>query len=87
MSCSNESRDEPEETTMSNEQIELDVRGMSCGSCVRHVTEALQGLPGVDAVDVELAAGKARVRHDPRRVTAAQLIAAVEDAGYEVSRA
>jgi copper ion binding protein len=72
---------------MSNEQIELDVRGMTCGNCVRHVTEALRGLPGVDAVDVELAAGKARVRHDPARVTTEQLIAAVEDAGYEASHA
>lgn len=72
---------------MSNEQIELDVRGMTCGHCVKSVSEALRGLPGVDAVDVQLKAGKARVQHDPARVSAEQMIAAVEDAGYEASRA
>lgn len=72
---------------MSNEQIELDVQGMTCGNCVRHVTQALRELPGVDAVDVQLSAGKARVQHDPARVSAEQLIAAVEEAGYEASRA
>jgi hypothetical protein len=27
--------------------IDLQVEGMSCGSCVKHVTQALQPLPGV----------------------------------------
>jgi copper chaperone CopZ len=74
-------------SSQTTETIELDVRGMSCGSCVRHVSEALRGLPGVGEVAVELAAGKARVRHDPGKVSVAQLIAAVEEAGYEASRA
>lgn len=28
--------------------VELDVQGMSCGSCIAKVTDALKGLPGVD---------------------------------------
>lgn len=41
--------------------IELKIKGMSCGSCVSSVTHALQRVPGVDAVDVDLARGIARV--------------------------
>ena len=69
---------------MSNEST-LEVRGMTCNNCVRHVSQALRGLPGVDEVQVDLAAGKARVQHDPGRVSVAELVAAVEGAGYEAS--
>ena len=30
--------------------VDLDVQGMSCGSCIAKVTDALKELPGVDAV-------------------------------------
>jgi copper chaperone CopZ len=33
------------------------VTGMTCGHCVSAVTSELTALPGVDAVDVDLAAG------------------------------
>lgn len=72
---------------MSTEQTTLDVRGMTCNNCVRHVAKALQGLPGVAEVQVDLASGSARVQHEPGAVTVAELIAAVEEAGYEASRA
>lgn len=41
--------------------VELDVQGMTCSSCVKHVTNALQSVPGVSRVDVDLAKGRARV--------------------------
>lgn len=41
--------------------IDLEVQGMSCGSCVRHVTEALRPLPGVSGVEVDLQTGRVRV--------------------------
>lgn len=55
------------------------VSGMTCGNCVRHVTEALKPLVGVDSVEVDLAAGRVIVHG-----TAASpaLIAALDDAGY-----
>ena len=66
---------------METKQTELIVEGMTCQNCVRHVREALQGVAGVEAVEVELPGGRARVRHAPETVLAA-LVAAVEDAGY-----
>ena len=41
--------------------IELNVEGMSCGSCVKHVTEALNTVEGVTKVDVDLQAARVRV--------------------------
>jgi copper chaperone CopZ len=64
--------------------IELDVQGMTCGSCVKHVTQALQAIPGVTQVDVDLANGRARVEGDLQAGGAA-LIAALAHADYPAS--
>jgi len=63
----------------------LNVKGMSCGNCVKHVSEALNELPGVEKVDVRLAEAKAVVSHDPTTAPLASLIAAVSDAGYDAA--
>lgn len=67
-----------------NSSIEttLDVTGMSCGSCVRHVSTALRSLDGVTNVDVRLKEGKVVVSHDPTKTSAVALIAALDKAGY-----
>ena len=61
----------------------LNIEGMSCNHCVKHVTEALNEIPGVTAVQVSLEEKNAAVEHAPE-VTLAQMKAAVEEAGYEV---
>lgn len=60
----------------------LDVTGMRCGACVRHVSTALRGLDSVTDVEVRLKDGKVVVRHDPTRLTVVDLIAALDRAGY-----
>lgn len=59
--------------------IELKVEGMSCGSCVKHVTEALTPLAGVEAVAVDLATGRVRVTG---AVLAGAVLGALDAAGY-----
>lgn len=61
----------------------LDVSGMSCPSCIRHINDALRELDGVEKVVVRMNDGKVLVRHDPQRATANHLIAALREAGYE----
>lgn len=57
---------------------------MTCNGCVRHVEKALRAIPGVTAVEVDLAKGTAKVVHEESaRVPA--LVAAVESAGYETA--
>lgn len=65
------------------ETIELEVRGMTCGSCVDSVTRVLRRVPGVTGVDVDLSLGRARVTTaEGGASTVAALTAALEAAGY-----
>jgi copper chaperone len=67
---------------MSETETSLQVLGMSCASCVRHVGAALQEVRGVSKVDVRLTEGKVQVRHDSQ-TPVESLIEAVVEAGYE----
>ena len=60
------------------------VEGMMCQNCVKHVTRALQGVPGVQDVAVSLEDKRAAVTADAS-VTDAALTAAVTEEGYEVT--
>ena len=62
----------------------LRITGMTCNGCVRHVDKALRAVPGVSAVEVDLAKGAAKVVHEPPAEISA-LVAAVESAGYEAA--
>jgi len=68
---------------MSTKETILDVDGMSCSSCVRHVEQALRKIDGVGAVEVKLQEGKVRVEHDPAKATIARMIEALDEEGYE----
>jgi copper chaperone len=59
----------------------LEVRGMSCPSCVRHINSALGELLGVEKVDVKLRDGIVIVKH-AATLPIKQLIETLEEAGY-----
>lgn len=62
----------------------FDVRGMTCDNCVKHVTQAVQGVAGVSAVKVDLATNSARVEgeFDEQRI-----MEVIEEEGYEAAPA
>jgi P-type Cu+ transporter len=62
------------------QQVELLIGGMTCASCVNRVERSLNRIDGVSAT-VNFATEKAAVRA-PDGVDPAQLVAAVESAGY-----
>jgi Cu+-exporting ATPase len=67
----------------SENNLELAVSGMSCANCARHVTEAIQSVPGVERVSVNLDAQQAIVRWSPdAKPSASAIIQAVQTAGY-----
>lgn len=69
----------------STQQIELNVRGMTCDACALHVTKALQGVAGVLHVEVPgWTSGRATLAAQPD-VDEAALVSAVEQAGYRAS--
>ncbi len=63
------------------EHLELPIAGMTCASCANRVERRLNKLDGVTAT-VNYATEKARVQFDPGAVAAADLVGAVEAAGY-----
>ena len=63
----------------------LKVGGMSCGGCVKSVTQVLQDLPGVARVEVSLEKGCAELDFDDGKLTREELAQAVVDAGFEAS--
>ncbi len=63
---------------------ELKITGMTCQHCVGAVTRALQAVPGVNGVRVDLAEGRAWVEGDPAPEA---LIRAVVNEGYQAETA
>ncbi|AWI89472.1 heavy metal translocating P-type ATPase [Methylobacterium sp. DM1] len=62
------------------------VEGMSCASCIGRVERALLALPGATSASVNLATGRAELRHVTGAVTVDDIEAAVWLAGYEARR-
>jgi copper chaperone len=60
------------------------VKGMTCGHCVSSVKEEVGEVAGVTKVEVDLATGLLTVESDGPLDTA-KIVAAVEEAGYEVA--
>ncbi len=60
------------------------ITGMTCSHCVNAVTEEISKLDGVIGVHVDLAAGTATV-DSHRHIAPAAIVAAVDEAGYEVT--
>jgi len=59
------------------------VTGMTCGHCVRSVTEEVSDIPGVLDVQVDLATGRLTVS-STTPLDASAVRAAVEEAGYQL---
>ncbi|AMO78534.1 copper chaperone [Pseudomonas citronellolis] len=60
------------------------VKGMSCGHCVRAITQAIQARDGAAEVQVDLAGGEVRVAS---RLAAEEVLAAIREEGYEAALA
>jgi len=61
----------------------LRIQGMTCDHCVKHVTQALQAVPGVKQAKVSLEPALAQVEFDAGQASLSQLQEAVSEAGYE----
>ncbi|OAN44280.1 haloacid dehalogenase [Chloroflexus islandicus] len=66
------------------DEITLAITGMTCASCSARVEKALRKTPGVLSAEVNLASEQALVRYAPGMVDRADLVKAVEQAGYGV---
>lgn len=64
--------------------LDLDVEGMTCGTCAARVEKILGRQPGVSSASVNLAAHRAHVAYDPQAVGLSDLQAAVDKIGYRI---
>jgi Cu+-exporting ATPase len=63
--------------------VELTISGMTCANCARHVTEAIQSVPGVQSATVNLDAHQALVRWSSGKVSnIPAIVSSIEAAGY-----
>ena len=60
------------------------VKGMTCGHCVSSVKEEVGEVAGVTSVEVDLASGLLTVDSEGL-IDEAKIVAAVNEAGYEVA--
>lgn len=63
---------------------ELSIEGMMCQNCVKHVTHALESIPGAADIQVSLKDKKATV-NVPENISDDTLKTAISEAGYEVT--
>jgi copper chaperone len=62
----------------------ISVPGIHCDHCKRSIEGALRPLPGVSSAQVDIDARTVTVEADETRVAREQLVAAIEDQGYDV---
>ena len=67
------------------EKTTINVGGMSCDHCVKAVTNAVNTLPGIGSVAVDLCDGTVIVEYDPGATDEANIKAEIEDQGYDVT--
>lgn len=60
--------------------MEIRIDGMSCMHCVRHVSQALQNLPGLTRLEVEIGAARFEL-NDPAAMD--RVKEAIREAGYQ----
>jgi copper ion binding protein len=67
------------------QEVVLSVPDMSCEHCVKTINKALDVIPGVETVSIDLPTKKVYVHYDPGRVMLDRVEAALDDAGYTVA--
>lgn len=67
-----------------SDSVTINIKGMSCASCVQKVENALRVVEGVSSASVNLATSRAAVEYLPG-TKIADMIQAVKDTGYQAS--
>jgi copper chaperone CopZ len=62
-------------------ELVMRIEGMSCDHCVRRVTKALEGTPGVTVKNVKV--GSATVDHDGTQASVDAIVQSLDRAGYD----
>lgn len=70
---------------MKTDTIQVD--GMFCGHCEIAVQDAIRKLPGVKKAKASRRKKQATIEYDESQLALSQIIAAVQETGYDVTKA
>ena len=65
------------------QNIDLDIKGMTCASCVNRIEKVLKKDEAISLASVNLATEKAKVEFNPSKIDVARIIELIANAGYE----
>ena len=69
---------------MKEAQLDLNIQGMTCASCVGRIERAFKKEPSIATASVNLATEKARIVYDADKLSSRDIITIVKTAGYGV---
>ncbi|NLO81488.1 MAG: heavy metal translocating P-type ATPase [Clostridiales bacterium] len=72
-----------EEKSGAVREVIIPISGMTCAACAKAVERAINKLPGINEVHVNLATEKARVVYEPSKVRISVIKDAISKAGYK----
>ena len=65
------------------EQVVLDIEGMSCAACSASIERVLRKKDGILQADVNLVMNQAEVRYDKKRIKLSEILEAIQKAGFK----
>jgi Cu+-exporting ATPase len=65
---------------------QLDIQGMSCANCSQTITQAVEGVDGVNEATINFATDEGSVEYDPADTSLAEIYEAIDDTGYSALR-
>ena len=63
----------------------LEIKGMTCGNCVKRVTKIISGFDGTSEVEVDLQKREATFTCDTQSTNVESVVKAINDFGYTAS--
>ena len=66
------------------QELNFEIKGMTCGSCEEHVKHAVNELPGIVEVTANYQEGTAMVKYDKNKTDKQTIVDAINETGYTV---
>ncbi|KAF0492203.1 heavy metal translocatin [Gigaspora margarita] len=79
----NENSPPKAQKTQGNDTTILAIGGMSCASCINSIQSAVELLPGVTSININLLTTQASIKHDQNLIGPRDLINKIEELGFE----
>lgn len=67
---------------MINDEVTMDIVGMTCSSCVNTIETNLMQLPGIISASIALSTNRGRFTFDPNRIGARDIQESIEELGF-----